>query len=317
MRKRNSSMCINGTSGASRDRSAGASTVGPIVVKVGGAALDSTSETAAIAATIASLHHHWPSGVVVVHGGGVEIDRHLSKLGLVSEKRDGIRLTPSDHIEEVVAVLAGKMNKRLVGQLQNQGVAAVGLCLGDGFLLRTIKASHYPFDPGHVGRAVGGDPRLVQALLPAGFLPVLCSIGLDAQGLPLNVNADDAASDLAKLLGASNLLLLTDVTGVLDADGSLLPQLTAEDAEQRIAAGEITGGMVPKVRSAIATAGSANIPVTIASWRDASQFQKLSKGSWFGTRIVPEPSVFVSSTGRAAVAKPDFAPSVAVSAGSL
>lgn len=260
---------------------------GPLVVKVGGAALDAPAEAAAIAATIAALHRWWPSGLVVVHGGGTEVDRHLGRLGLVSEKRDGIRITPPTHIEEIVAVLAGKMNKRLVGQLQQQGVPAVGLCLGDGFLVRTVKAAHYLFDPGQVGRAVGGDPLLVQTLLPAGFLPVLCSIGLDSQGLPLNVNADDAAADLAKLLGASNLMFLTDVAGVLDGAGQVLAELTAEQAEQRIAAGEITGGMVPKVRSAVATANEARIPVTIASWRDASTIDHLKNGAWFGTRILP------------------------------
>lgn len=260
---------------------------GPIVVKVGGAALDAPAEAAAIANTIAALHKAWPSGIVVVHGGGTEVDRHLARLGMVSEKRDGIRITPPTHIEEVVAVLAGKMNKRLVGQLQQQGVPAVGLCLGDGFLVRTVKAAHYLFDPGQVGRAVGGDPLLVQTLLPAGFLPVLCSIGLDAQGLPLNVNADDAAADLARLLEASNLMLLTDVPGVLDREGNVLPQLTPEDVEKRIAAGEITGGMVPKVRSAIATANEARIPVTIASWRDAAKIRNIARGEWVGTRIVP------------------------------
>jgi acetylglutamate kinase len=260
---------------------------GPLVVKVGGAALDAPAEAAMVAAAIAALHRCWSSGVVVVHGGGTEVDRHLSRLGLTSEKRDGIRITPPHHIEEVVAVLAGKMNKRLVGQLQAHGVPAVGLCLGDGFLVRTVKAAHYLFDPGEVGRAVGGDPLLVQTLLPAGFLPVVCSIGLDAAGGALNVNADDAAADLAKLLGASNLMLLTDVTGVLDADGTLLPTLTADDAEQRIACGEIHGGMVPKVRSAIATAEESHIPVTIASWRDSARLQSLSRSTWCGTRILP------------------------------
>jgi acetylglutamate kinase len=128
---------------------------------------------------------------------------------------------------------------------------------------------------------------LVQTLLPAGFLPVLCSIGLDGQGLPLNVNADDAAADLARLLEASNLLLLTDVAGVLDRHGAVLPQLTPDEVESRIAAGEITGGMVPKVRSAIATANDARIPVTIASWRDAAKIEGIARGEWIGTRIVP------------------------------
>ena len=272
---------------AKNDGALASNTTGPLIVKVGGAALDAPAEAAAIATTIAALHKAWPSGIVVVHGGGTEVDRHLSRLGMVSEKRDGIRITPPTHIEEIVAVLAGKMNKRLVGQLQQQGVPAVGLCLGDGFLVRTVKAAHYLFDPGQVGRAVGGDPLLVQRLLPAGFLPVLCSIGLDSQGLPLNVNADDAASDLARLLDASNLLLLTDVAGVLAPNGQVLAELTAAEVEQRIARGEITGGMVPKVRSAVATANDARIPVTIASWRDAGRIHHIANGEWIGTRIVP------------------------------
>jgi acetylglutamate kinase len=276
---------------ADADSAVSASTsTGPLVVKVGGAALDAPAESAAIASTIGALHKAWPSGIVVVHGGGTEVDRHLTRLGLVSEKRDGIRITPPAHIEEIVAVLAGKMNKRLVGQLQQQGVPAVGLCLGDGFLVRTVKAAHYLFDPGQVGRAVGGDPLLVQTLLPAGFLPVLCSIGLDSQGLPLNVNADDAAADLSRLLDASNLMLLTDVPGVLAPNGQVLTQLTPDEVERRISRKEITGGMVPKVRSAVATANEARIPVTIASWRDAAKIARIARGGgeWIGTRIVPD-----------------------------
>jgi acetylglutamate kinase len=165
-----------------------------------------------------------------------------------------------------------------------------------------VKAAHYLFDPGHVGRAVGGDPLLMQTLLPAGFLPVLCSIGLDAQGLPLNVNADDAAADLASLLNASSLMLLTDVAGVMDANGQVLPQLTADEVERRIAAGEITGGMVPKVRSAVETADEAGIPVTIASWRDAAKFQNLSHRSWCGTRILPKAAAISANTRANAVA---------------
>lgn len=275
----------NSSSGESR--SGAYNPAGPLILKVGGAALDAPAESVALATTLAALHRSWPSGVVVVHGGGTEVDRHLARLGLVSEKRDGIRVTPGEHIDEVVAVLAGKMNKRLVGQLQQQGVPAVGLCLGDGFLVRTVKAAHYLFDPGHVGRAVGGDPLLVQTLLPTGFMPVLCSIGLDSRGLPLNVNADDAASDLAQLLGASNLILLTDVPGVLDGAGNLLPELTPDEANHRIESGEITGGMVAKVRSAIAGATEMRIPVTIASWRDPQAVEVLRNGGRIGTRICP------------------------------
>ena len=275
---------------------------GPMVIKVGGAAMDSPAECASIASAIAAVHRSWPSGVVVVHGGGTEVDRHLGRLGMVSEKRDGIRITPTPHIEEIVAVLAGKMNKRLVGQLQQQGVPAVGLCLGDGFLVRTVKAAHYLFDPGHVGRAVGGDPLLVQTLLPAGFLPVLCSIGLDGQGGPLNINADEAASDVAKLLNASNFMLLTDVPGVLDAHGAVIDEMSAAEVELRIAAGEITGGMIPKVRGAVAAANAAHIPSIISSWREPESLVGTNGTQWRGTRILPDRQVIASPACQSLVA---------------
>lgn len=240
-----------------------------------------------MAQSIATLHQAWPSGVIVIHGGGAAVDRHLAQLGMVSEKREGIRITPTQHIEEIVAVLAGKVNKRLTGQIQRTGVPAVGLCLGDGFLVRTVKAAHYLFDPGHVGRAVGGDPLLLQTLLPAGFLPVLCSIGLDASGKPLNINADEAAADVVQLLGASNLVLLTDVPGVFDADGEIVDELATDEIEQRIACGEIAGGMIPKVRSARAAAELSSIPVTVSSWREPDRLLALKDGETCGTQIVP------------------------------
>lgn len=263
---------------------------GPIVVKVGGAALSEPAQATAMAQAIAALHRSGEEGVVVIHGGGAEIDQHLARLGMTSVKRDGIRITPADQIDEIVAVLAGKINKRFVGQLQAQGIPAVGLCLSDGFLLRTEKATQYALDAGRVGRAAGGDPRLVEVLLRNGFVPVLCSIGLDAAGFPLNINADEAAGDIARLLKASSLMLLTDVPGVLDANGALLPVLSPDQVEQRLASGAISGGMVPKVRSALATAIDTNVPVVIASWRDVATLQNRSNGSGCGTRILPNES---------------------------
>ena len=261
--------------------------LGPVVIKIGGAALDGAANTALVAATIRALHQQCPSNLIVVHGGGIEVDSHLARLGIASEKRDGIRVTPPEHIDEVVAVLAGKMNKRLVGALQKTGIRAVGLCIGDGQLLHTAKATHYPFDPGQVGCAIGGDPSLLQVLRTGGFLPVVCSIGIGADGQALNVNADEAAAALARLLGASSLILLTDVPGVLDTHGEFLERLTTAEIELRIGANEITGGMIPKVRGAASIADDLQIPVTIASWREVSIASAPSGQTASGTRVIP------------------------------
>ena len=117
---------------------------------------------------------------------------------------------------------------------------------------------------------------------------MLCSIGLDGHGGPLNINADEAASDVAKLLNASNLMLLTDVPGVLDGQGEVIDEMTAAEVEHRIAEGEITGGMIPKVRGAVAAANAAHIPSIISSWREPEALVGTSGSRWRGTRIMPE-----------------------------
>lgn len=262
---------------------------GPILVKLGGAAIDQADEHPELFRALCDLHQSARcegSGVVVMHGGGKAVDRRLERLGLKSERRDGIRITPADHIDEVVAGLAGSVNKDLVGCLQRFGVEAVGLCLGDGSLAEARKATGFDFDPGRVGEVVGGDPRLVSVLLASGFMPVLSSIGLDEHGEPLNINADDAAGALASVLQCREVILLTDVPGVLDAEGRIIPELSAEEIEERIAAGEIRGGMIPKVRGAIQAARASGAPVTITSWSDPASLRKLGRGEPVGTRVV-------------------------------
>lgn len=261
----------------------------PIMVKLGGAAIDRADEHPALFKALCDLHQEAQAeggGVVVIHGGGAAVDRRLQRLGLVSERRDGIRITPDEHIDEVVAGLAGSVNKELVGQLQRHGAPAVGLCLGDGLLAHSRKATGYAFDPGRVGEIVGGEPRLLEVLLRDGFLPVLCSIGLDEYGEPLNINADDAAAALAGILKCRELILTTDVPGVLDATGQLIEELTADEIEQRIASGEIRGGMIPKVRGALRAAQASAAAVTIMAWSDPAALRKLGRGQCVGTRII-------------------------------
>ncbi|MCI0632157.1 MAG: acetylglutamate kinase [Phycisphaerales bacterium] len=272
---------------------------GPLLVKLGGAAIDRAEDNPALFQALCDLHKSLRAegqGVVLIHGGGAAVDRRLERLGLVSQRRDGIRLTPPEHIDEVVAALAGSTNTQVVGLIQRSGVPAVGLSLGDGFVARSAKATGYSFDPGCVGEISGGDPRLIHLLIDSGYMPVLCSIGLDEQGEPLNINADDAAAGLAGLIGCRGLVLLTDVPGVLDRDGALIDELTAAEIEEHIASGVIKGGMIPKVRGALQAAQAARTPVTIMSWSDAASLAGLSHGQPAGTRILPGELAGAAST---------------------
>lgn len=257
---------------------------GPLVVKIGGAAIERGCDRTY--AALADLQAREAGGLVLVHGGGKIVDRRLSALGLSSQRRDGIRITPESHMPEIVATLAGVVNTMVVGGLLRCGVAAVGLTLGDGFLTRASVHDDLGFDPGRVGRVEPGDPALVRTLLAGGFLPVLSSVAIDARGEPLNVNADEAASALAAALGARELILLTDTPGILDATGALIERITALEAEDAIRAGVITGGMIPKVRGALAAAQAAGAPAFIASADDPENLRRLAHGEGVGTRVL-------------------------------
>lgn len=247
-----------------------------VVVKIGGAALEESSIRRTIAQRLARLHRAGER-VVVVHGGGGEVDRLVKRLGMTTDRRDGIRITPPEQMEIVAGVLAGRVNTDLVASLAAEGVPAMGLTLCDGGLARCRVATGLDFDPGRVGEVVDGDPRAIEALGDAGFLPVVASIGCDEQGELLNVNADAAAAGLANIVEARELLLLTDVPGVRGPDGEIAVELDRVVVETGIAEGWIDGGMIPKVRGALAAADSIGISVRIAGWGSDEA----------GTRIVP------------------------------
>jgi len=263
---------------------------GPIVIKVGGTAVEDERTAPPLWDAVAGFHRSHPSGVVLVHGGGKAVDRHLERLGIVSERREGIRITPPEHMDEIAAILAGVVNTKIVAALNTRAVAAVGLRLGDGGALPTERATGYSFDPGCVGR-VRADATdgcgLLELLLSNRYLPVLSSIGMDAEGRLLNVNADDAAAGVAGRLRASALVLLTDVPGVLDGSKRVVPELTLRGVEGLIRDGTITGGMIVKARAAAAAAGRSGVPVVILSGNDASALSSWAGGSPRGTRILP------------------------------
>jgi len=260
------------------------------VVKLGGALLDDSAALSATIDSICALHTARPGSVIVVHGGGSSVDRHLARLGMPTEKRDGIRLTPPDQMIEISAVLSGRVNATIVAELLARGSSAVGLSLADGFLTCAITTTRYPFNPGRVGEVVSGDAKLVHTLLNAGFLPIISSVAVDAGGDLLNVNADDAAAAIARIVGATRLIFLTDVSGVLDQDGALISKITAPEVATLIEQGVIYGGMIPKINNALATATETGVCVVIAGWRDKNILARLADGESVGSTILP-PSI--------------------------
>jgi acetylglutamate kinase len=235
-----------------------------------------------------------------VHGGGKAVDSLLKRLNMSVERREGLRVTPDDQIALITGVLAGTVNKQLVAAINTATAThttaptpkAIGLCLGDAGLCRCVKLtrtpSGVPVDLGRVGEVASGDPRVITALLRQNFIPVISSIGIDDAGGLLNINADDAAAALASILHASRLVLLTDVTGVRAADGIVRPTLNAAQISAMIASGEISGGMIPKVRSALAVAQSTRAPVVILSGESADHLANHLAGQSVGTTILPD-----------------------------
>ncbi|MCA9969428.1 MAG: acetylglutamate kinase, partial [Anaerolineales bacterium] len=217
------------------------------VIKVGGNELDERPFRAGLAAAVAGMG----GPVVIVHGGGRAIAEMQARLGLRPEKVDGVRVTDAASLEVAQMVLSGQVNKRLGAALLAAGVAAVGLSGVDGGLLRCVRKAHPTVDLGWVGEIVDVNGRVLQVLLDAGLTPVVSPISLGLDGEIYNVNADEAARAVAARLRAARLTFVSNVPGVLDADGRLAPALTAAAADELVQAGVINGGMIPKVQAAL------------------------------------------------------------------
>lgn len=213
------------------------------VVKFGGSLLSDQRARRAFLKDAARIAKKNP--LVLVHGGGPEINAALDKMGIVSTWVSGRRVTDSAAMGVVEGVLSGQVNKNLVGELNALGARAVGLSGRDGGLL---KAKPVP-GLGRVGEPDKADPKLISVLLNAGFLPVLSSVAAGRDFGALNVNADEAAAALAIALKARRLVYLTDVPGVLNANKKTIPTIRVADIKKLIDAKVITGGMIPKVLS--------------------------------------------------------------------
>jgi acetylglutamate kinase len=188
--------------------------------------------------------------VVLVHGGGPEITETLRKIGKESRFVGGLRYTDAETMEVVQMVLGGKVNKDLVLNLQRKGGRALGLCGLDGGMLRAEKLAEGGVDLGLVGDVASVDVTPINDALASGYIPVIATMGSDAQGVVYNINADTAAAKIAAALGAEKFILLTDTPGLLRdrADEStLIPVVNVSDVPSLIRDGIISGGMIPKV----------------------------------------------------------------------
>lgn len=218
------------------------------VIKIGGNELDNPAFVQELAARVAGMD----GAPVIVHGGGRAIGALQQRLGIEPVMRDGLRVTDAASLEVVQMVLSGSTNKMLVAALFAAGVTAVGLSGVDGGLLRCVKKELPGADLGYVGTVVGVNAALLEQLVAQGVAPVVSPLSLGLDGQIYNVNADEAAAAVAAALGAGLLSFVSNVPGVLDDAGQPLPTLTAATTEQLIASGVIHGGMVPKVRAALA-----------------------------------------------------------------
>jgi acetylglutamate kinase len=192
---------------------------------------------------------------VVVHGGALEIDRTLERLGERTEFVDGLRVTDAASLPVVEMVLTGKVNQELVALLNARDAGAVGLSGKDGHLLTARRLVHQSGrDLGSVGEVTQVNEGFLRMFLQPGYIPVISPIGLSESGESLSINADEVAARIAVALGAKKLIYLTDVPGVLDSapDGELVRQITVPDLRRRLAAGSISGGMRFKAESILA-----------------------------------------------------------------
>ncbi len=219
------------------------------VIKLGGSLLDDASRRAA---TLQKIVARWNAGedLVLVHGGGKHIDAALAKLGIAKRTHAGLRVTDDTTLDVVVSVLGGTVNKMLVAELTSLGIRAAGISGCDGATLIAEKHADIDgVDLGHVGHVIGSNRALVNALLTSGTMPVISSIAIGKNGALFNVNADSAASAIAVAHGAEELLFLTDVAGLLDEEGNVVPRLNAADAHEFLI--QVSGGMKPKLQAAI------------------------------------------------------------------
>jgi acetylglutamate kinase len=254
------------------------------VLKLGGELLEDAAAVQHAARAIVRLSASGP--LVVVHGGGRAIDAELRERGKEPRFVDGLRVTDAAALDAVVSVLAGRTNTALVAALGGAGARAVGLTGADAQIGRSVRADLFTavngeqVDLGLVGQPDHTDMSLLHHLLAAGYVPVIASIGVDAAGGLLNVNADTLAGHLAAALAAGRLIIAGATAGVLDATGGLIAELTAEAIDAMTASGAAHSGMIAKLAACRRALDAGVADVAIVAGRGAADFATAT-----GTRV--------------------------------
>ena len=252
------------------------------LIKLGGTLLDTPEVRASLAAQIVSVQRQGIS-VTVVHGGGKQMTRFLEERGISSRFVNGLRVTTPETMDAVLKVLAGSVNRELVGALIAAGARAVGLSGIDGGL---VEAEQMDPELGLVGRVRHANPELLDLLAGHGFLPVVACVAGARDGRMYNVNADQMASACASGWTASRLIFLTDIAGVLDAAKQVQSALSVNDCARLIQEGIATGGMQAKLNAAVAALEQGVEQVEIAPGAAPHILERLFAGEPVGTRIV-------------------------------
>ena len=252
-----------------------------VVIKLGGRAMVESQAETLLDIVLLRYVGMYP---VLVHGGGPEITAMSDRLGLRTEFKDGLRVTDAETIEVVKMVLTGKINPDLVAALNRLGGQAVGMSGEDG---PSIIAEAEDPQLGYVGRVTQINPEPLEALLLRGYIPVIASIGLGYDGHAYNINADTVAAEIAVALRAAKLILLTDVPGLLDADGGVVPEIRREAGERLLSDGQVTGGMIPKLRAAVRALEAVPLAHIIDGRTSHALLLELFTETGIGTMVTP------------------------------
>jgi acetylglutamate kinase len=252
-----------------------------LLIKLGGTLLDAAESRERLAREITAVAQR--EQVVVVHGGGKQMTRFLAERGVESRFVNGLRVTTDEVIDAVVKVFAGSVNAQLVTAFRAAGARPVGLSGLSGGLVDAVQ-----LDPklGQVGKPVASDGRLLELLVRESYLPVVACVAGDRNGAIFNVNGDQMAAACAEGFTADQLIFLTDVEGVRDAQGQTCGQLTAEEGLKLISSGVATGGMQAKIEAAVTALQHGVGQVLIAPGSYPGVVDQLLEGSRIGTRFI-------------------------------
>jgi len=264
----------------------------PLVVKLGGRALEAPGALSECAAALREAGHageagHSARALLVVHGGGAEVTAWCARAGLEARFAGGLRVTDAPTLEIAAAVLGGLANKRLVAALRARGLDAVGLSALDGGIAR-VRRHPDSAELGEVGAIEAVDTSLLVELMRSGRTPVLASLGDDGAGALLNLNADDVAAAVAAALPAHDLLLLSDTPG-LKLGGEVVRSLDAASLERALLDPEVTGGMLPKLRAAQTALAAGVRRVHIAAWQGPGTLAAVLEGTAVATTCFAAP----------------------------